>query len=139
MSTTDKKYLDDAKKKHIQELAPHEVQPPEQFQTIKRKTFSQQDCYAQAQKYIFSLNAIPTTDCVRLVHGHYGDMVHMGHAWVELPGNIVFDGVVKRFYDKAGYYKVMDVSKDEEYSPKEAAELMLRYKHWGPWKAELKK
>jgi hypothetical protein len=31
------------------------------------------------------------------------------HAWVELPGGVVFDGVFQRFYDRASYYAARGV------------------------------
>jgi hypothetical protein len=28
------------------------------------------------------------------------------HGWVELPGNVLFDGVLQRFYDREAYYRI---------------------------------
>jgi hypothetical protein len=39
-----------------------------------------------------------------LVHGEYG--LGQRHAWVELPGDVVFDGVLQRFYKKLAYYDI---------------------------------
>jgi predicted NAD-dependent protein-ADP-ribosyltransferase YbiA (DUF1768 family) len=57
-----------------------------------------------------------------------------GHAWVELAGNVVFDGVLQRFYNKQGYEQVLLATPDARYTPKEAAQHYLTYKgFYGPW------
>ncbi|SDN61922.1 hypothetical protein SAMN05443253_11514 [Bacillus sp. OK048] len=48
------------------------------------------------------------------------------HAWIELPNNIIFDGVLQQFYDKHGYYDTYKITKINEYTPVEAREFMLK-------------
>src|SRR5690349_15123598 len=47
---------------------------------------------------------------MRLIHGvvsHPPLFVPLDHAWVELPGDIVFDGVLQTFFTRASYYDIM--------------------------------
>lgn len=127
------KMLISAAKKEIEELASYEVEPPEQYNTVKRKYLSPKLCYKKAYSYILSLKG-KASENVKLVHGHYNHFPEsFGHAWVELPGGIVFDGVLKRFYSRADYYKMKNLYKDAEYSKKEAHILALSQRHYGPW------
>jgi hypothetical protein len=54
-----------------------------------------------------------------------------GHAWVEIPGNIVYDGVYKRFYSKPDYYRVVQVEKDSEYTKAEINKLVIENNYIG--------
>ena len=58
-----------------------------------------------------------------LVHGEYCGFHR--HAWVELPGDIVFDGVNQRFYDRRGYYKAVYASPWYLYSPAAAVVISI--------------
>jgi hypothetical protein len=66
------------------------------------------DCYRQAADYLLAHapehHLCPRGAGLTLVHGvgHAGSRP-WGHAWVELPGNLVFDGVRQQFYDRDGY------------------------------------
>ena len=81
-----------------------------------------------------------TTDDIRLVHGTYlcgGTCLDgTGHAWVEIGDDVVFDGVVQRFYDRASYYRVQGATKSATYSVEEAGAMLLREYNWGPWHDE---
>ena len=55
------------------------------------------------------------------------------HAWVELPGGLVFDGVRQRFYDRAGYYRVLRRTAEAIYRPAEAAARLRATQRYGPW------
>src|ERR1700694_1787813 len=71
-----------------------------------RRRYPQQ-CYARTVKYVFDH---PEIDGLRLVHGvvsHAPLSVPLDHAWVELPGEVVFDGVVQAFFTRESYYTVM--------------------------------
>lgn len=57
------------------------------------------ECYKQA--LLYSLGS--TRHGHTLVHGTTS-LDLGGHAWVELPGEIVFDGVFQRFYRRDAYY-----------------------------------
>jgi len=56
------------------------------------------------------------------------------HAWVELPGDIVFDGVVQRFYRRDSYYSIIGAHALAEYSWTEARQLASTPRRpYGPW------
>ncbi len=72
----------------------------------------------------------------RLVHGmiaHAPYFVPMAHAWVELPGEIVFDGVVQAFFTRASYYAVMSARPRNRYSGRETQRLADSSGYSGPW------
>ena len=74
--------------------------------TWPRRRYPQQ-CYARTVKYVLDH---PEIDGLRLVHGvvsHAPHFVPLDHAWVELPGEVVFDGVVQAFFTRESYYAVM--------------------------------
>lgn len=60
---------------------------------------------------------------------------HFLHAWVEMPGDVVFDGVVQMFCSREGYYRCMgvDPSRVWRYSPAEVERLAMQTRHTGPW------
>jgi hypothetical protein len=71
----------------------------------------------------------------RLVHGQYrgGGPILVGHAWIEIGGDVVFDGVLSRFYRLADYYQLQSAVKEAEYTLKEAARLSIATRNYGPW------
>jgi hypothetical protein len=92
-----------------------------------------QQCYARTTKYMLQH---PDIEGARLVHGliaHAPYFVPMAHAWVELPGEIVFDGVVQAFFTRASYYSVMGALEMSAYSGAETQRLASAYGSSGPW------
>ena len=76
---------------------------------------------------------------MRLIHGvvsHAPHLVPFDHAWVELPGDIVFDGVVQTFFTRVSYYSVMAAVALDAYSGRETACLVAEHGHPGPWNAK---
>src|SRR5262245_58848679 len=78
-----------------------------------------------------------------LVHGEVvnaastpGREFPIGHAWVELPGGVVFDGTVQRFYDGAMYAERLRASAHRKYLPRDAARLGVKFHNYGPWTDE---
>lgn len=65
------------------------------------------DCWHKACRYVVE----HVDDGAMLVHGTCADGedpdFRFEHAWVELPGGVVFDGVFQRFYEQASYYAAM--------------------------------
>lgn len=60
------------------------------------------------------------------------------HGWVELPGNIVFDGVLQRFYDQTKYYLSEFAKPWYRFTPSAVQWLLgQRLKSWR-WDCELK-
>jgi hypothetical protein len=74
------------------------------------------ECFCRAYHYVIDLvQRLPANEHIWLVHGEYG--ISTGHAWVELPGDVVFGAVLQRFYEKPGYYETQSASPWYKYSP----------------------
>jgi hypothetical protein len=100
--------------------------------TWPRRRYPQQ-CYARTVKYVLDH---PEIDSLRLVHGvvsHAPHFVPLDHAWVELPGEVVFDGVVQAFFTRESYYAVMAALPMDNYTPSETRRLVAAHGHPGPW------
>lgn len=121
-------------KEDLKHLSQYEVTPNDEYKTGKIRRLSPKNCYQKAFEYVSSKSHIKG---IKLVHGLYKPSFiknHSGHAWVELPGEIVFDGVLQRFYSKDGYYNFYQIVKQKEYNHKE----MYQFGHehggnYGPW------
>jgi hypothetical protein len=103
--------------------------------TWPRRRYPQQ-CYAKTVKYV--VDHLEIID-MRLIHGvvsHAPHLVPFDHAWVELPGEIVFDGVVQRFFTRVSYYRVMGAVALDAYSGHETIGLVAEHGHPGPWNAK---
>jgi hypothetical protein len=57
------------------------------------------------------------------------------HAWVELAGQITFDGATGDFYATGDYGPALEVVESQRYTGEEAARLLLETAHHGPWTA----
>jgi hypothetical protein len=102
--------------------------------TWPRRHYPQQ-CYPRTVKYVFDH---PEIDDLRLVHGvvsHAPHFVPLDHAWVELPGEVVFDGVVQVFFTRDSYYAVMAAVPMDVYTALETHQLVGAHGHPGPWNA----
>jgi hypothetical protein len=76
---------------------------------------------------------------LRLIHGvvsHAPHFVPLDHAWVELPGDVVFDGVVQTFFTRSSYYSVMAAAALDAYSAAATRRLVATYGCPGPWNAK---
>jgi hypothetical protein len=103
--------------------------------TWPRRRYPQQ-CYAKTVKYVLDHPGIPG---MRLIHGvvsHAPHRIPLEHAWVELPGHVVFDGVVQTFFTRASYYSVMAAVALDAYSAPETTRLLAEHAHPGPWNAK---
>ncbi|HEX8969684.1 MAG TPA: hypothetical protein VF937_17505 [Chloroflexota bacterium] len=103
--------------------------------TWPRRRYPQQ-CYAKTLKYLLSH---PEIKGARLVHGivsHPPHFVPLDHAWVELPGDIVFDGVVQTFFTRSSYYSVMAAVALDVYSAAATRRLVATHGRPGPWNAK---
>ena len=75
---------------------------------------------------------------MRLIHGIVSHAPHrfpFEHAWVELPGEAVFDGVVQAFFTRVSYYTVMAAVILDAYSAPETTRFLREHAHPGPWNA----
>lgn len=92
-------------------LAPHEVSVPGVWERhATPDTVHPGCCFDRSFRFVMALPLAlrvndPTLEEIWLVHGEY--WIGQRHAWVELPGGVVFDGPYQRFYDRAGYYKAV--------------------------------
>jgi hypothetical protein len=103
--------------------------------TWPRRRYPQQ-CYAKTLKYVVDH---PDITGMRLTHGVVSHTPHLApfdHAWVELPGDVVFDGVVQTFFTHASYYRVMAAVALDSYSVSETTCLISMHRHPGPWNAK---
>lgn len=94
------------------------------------------ECYAKSWDYmVFS----PCPEKLILVHGTCMVLggLPIGHGWIEIEENIIFEGVYQRFYDKEKYYEARGLIKLFEYTFAELRELSYEYKHKGPWKRDM--
>jgi hypothetical protein len=99
------------------------------------------ECTATAFSY---LAEHPRIRGLRMVHGSIfslGEGRRIAHAWVELGGSIVFDGVLQRFYTRDSYRRIAQAAAGVAYT---RAEVLRGFEHWkarqeirthphGPW------
>ncbi len=57
----------------------------------------------------------------------------LDHAWVALPGGIVFDGVAQRFFAEEVFHTVMQATAVAVYTPDAGVDRVLRTNSYGPW------
>lgn len=87
-------------------------------------------CYAQAFAFLLDLGLMAQKSAPArrilprswLVHGTRPN--GGGHAWVELPGEVIFDGVYQRFCAKRSYYRVQKARAYQKFRPGAAFMLM---------------
>jgi hypothetical protein len=102
--------------------------------TWPRRRYPQQ-CYSKTTKYVLDH---PEIEGMRLIHGvvsHAPRFVPFDHAWVELPGSVVFDGVVQTFFARGSYYTVMSAMPIDTYSAAQTQQLVGTHGYPGPWTA----
>jgi hypothetical protein len=100
--------------------------------TWPRRRYPQQ-CYQKTLTYV---RAHADIAGMRLVHGvisHSRPLPPLDHAWVELPGDIVFDAVVQAFFTRDSYCRVMSAVALDSYTPCESEQLLSKHGHPGPW------
>ena len=108
------------------------VEPGWAARTWPRRRYPQQ-CYPRTTKYVLDH---PDIDGLQLVHGvvsHAPHFLPFDHAWVELPRDVVFDGVVQRFFTGVSYYAVMAAVVLDAYSVADTQRLLAQHGHPGPW------
>jgi hypothetical protein len=130
--------------------SPDDVAKQEEFvrslTAARRKRPATGDCYEAAGRYITEHSLMSPSgnkkSSLRLVHGEVAGQgsledVTFGHAWV-LDGNTVIDRSNGRDISmpKDLYYfigRINELDNVHVYTPEQARERMLRYKHFGPW------
>jgi hypothetical protein len=110
------------------------VEPGWTRRTWPRRRYPQQ-CYPKTVKFVLDH---PQIRGMRLIHGvvsHPPHFVPLDHAWVELPGAIVFDGVVQAFFTRRSYYAVMTALALDAYTSAATRRLVVSQRRPGPWNA----
>ena len=102
--------------------------------TRARRRYPQQ-CYAKTARYVLDHAEIKGMQPIHGVVSHPPLYVPLDHAWVELPGDIVFDGVLQTFFTRASYYAIMAAMAVDAYSAADTRRLMASQGHPGPWNA----
>jgi hypothetical protein len=122
------KMVREACRRDVEEMRAFEIVPPPPYKLRRgrRRTYPKK-CYERAYRYIVDHD---DTDA-RLMHGRYYD--GKGHAWVVIPGGIVFDGVLDRFYAAEPYLQMLECVPEKEYSAQEAITVGGQHRHYGPW------
>ena len=96
------------------------------------------DCYRRAAEFVLARcppgGPCPPRAGITLVHGTCRTgTVLWAHAWVELPGALVFCGVRQRFYDRAGSSRVLGATAEAAYRPAGAVARLRATRRYGPW------
>src|SRR4051794_28488597 len=93
----------------LERLKPFEVEGRKEWQKLANpEQLFVGECFLRSYRFAFwaYLGALKADDPAKneiwLVHGEF--MAFHRHAWVEVPGEVVFDGVTQRFYQRKGYY-----------------------------------
>jgi hypothetical protein len=104
-------WITDIYERRRQDVAQYEVTPPGSpwIEGVERDAIYPQDCFRQAYRYTSNPERL-VYGTHRLVHGETS-LAFGGHAWVELPNGLVFDGVYQRFYRREDYYGEMALAK----------------------------
>lgn len=133
-------YIIESKETRIKEMSVFEVVPPEEYRTGKQKRYYPKKCFEKAFQYMIDVRP---KDGV-LVHGKYSPFKgpedlfsYMEHAWLELPEDIVFDGVLQRLYRKVDYYNYYHAVKVYEYTYGEAVKKASIDYTSGPWEYDI--
>lgn len=112
---------------------PREIEVPDRWRVGTKPDFHyDRRCYIMAARYMLRH---PEIEGARLVHGAWRVGEQGNHAWVDLPGGVVFDANRQRFYDGASYYVV--ATAHARYTLHEAFRLMNATGHIGPWHSEI--
>jgi hypothetical protein len=98
-----------------------------------------QECYYRAHRY--ATHPARMEEGVFLVHGETG-LLFGGHAWVELPNGLVFDGVFQQFYPLDVWDREAIPNRWYKFTPMAAGLITARLRKTHPglyrWDAVLK-
>lgn len=132
------------------QLEPAEVAVPDLWREgTDHATLYPGECFYRSYRYISSLSlrvcGARLYDLHRQIWLVHGQMTGCGHAWVELPDNIVFDGAFQRFYHKAPYYETLLIQPWYKYAPHAAVMIAANLPrtptglcYYGGWHISLK-
>jgi hypothetical protein len=138
-------------RKQRHELKRAEVHVPDSWRAVSNPgELYPGQCFYRSFRFVSNLVAQlnreegrQATDEVWIVHGEYRGWHR--HGWVELPGDVVFDGVLQRFYTKSVYYEVMGARPWYKYSASAAFLILVNMPRlpngntlYGEWHVELR-
>jgi hypothetical protein len=109
-------------------------------QEVTTATEATGNCFEVAANYVVENSILRGNKNLILVHG---EVIGQGpisgvkhwHAWVE-DGDIAIDLSNGKdiTISKSLYYAIGKISNTKQYNPDQTRKLLLKYKHFGPWK-----
>lgn len=96
----------------------YRVDPPPGYEVKRKPRNAQKRCFELAGRYALDHNRPE----IVVVHGFAWDVPH---AWVEIPGGIIYDGTCKGFYSASGYMSVSGARPVRKMTPEELANVCL--------------
>ena len=117
-------------------LAPHEVPPSADLLVILPiRDGRPGKCFEDAEGIIMNgrLNA-----GLVLVHGKClgPDGAHIDHAWLDVPGGLIYDPVLGRIYPWQIYKRTIKAIADHRYTMTQVLEMLKHSDTFGPWNDE---
>src|SRR5437016_6217129 len=92
------------------------------FKAVSPKRRYRSQCFEKALEFTLKNRNIVG---LQLVHGTILKGIPIDHAWVELPGDVIFDPVDQEFYKGASYKTTLGSVAEARYKPSEAAKAAL--------------
>ncbi|MBC8477487.1 MAG: DUF192 domain-containing protein [Dehalococcoidia bacterium] len=88
-------------------------------------------CYADAWRFLIKEGE------GELVHGTvYSGNRRIGHAWVLTNSDFIWEPQTGRYFTNLGFRDTFAPVEDHRYTPEQAAIMVARTRHLGPWSAE---
>ncbi|MDD4985215.1 MAG: DUF192 domain-containing protein [Dehalococcoidales bacterium] len=88
-------------------------------------------CYADAWRFLIKKEE------GKLVHGTvYSGNRRIGHAWVETDSDFIWEPQTGKYFTNLGFRDAFAPVEDHRYTPEQAAIMVARIRHFGPWTEE---
>jgi hypothetical protein len=88
-------------------------------------------CYADAWRFLINKGE------GKLVHGTvYSGNRRIGHAWVQTNSDFIWEPQTGRYFTTLGFRCDFAPIEESRYTPEEAAIMVARMRHFGPWTEE---
>lgn len=109
-------------------LKPFEVEVPAAWRAVTQPgTLYIGECFSRGFRFVsdlrLALREDSALDDMWLVHGEY--LLGQPHGWVELPGDVVFDGTFQQFYSRPDYYAEVSARPWYKYAPMAAVVISI--------------
>lgn len=91
-------------------------------------------CY-QLAGYALALGTVPhdATLVHGTIHARVPDAERIGHAWLELFDEMVWEPVSRVLWAADAWQRFTRAVVDRRYDQRETRIAVLRHEHWGPW------